>query len=214
MFSADDLKKIREDRNLTQQELADALGVSRVLLNKMEGGSKTLSRATQILLRDYLDGRHVNKVPMETKENAGHAGRNNETPPQGQGSEDERKYSNSALDKLIQANALLYEKVIAAKDETIAAQKTSMEAIARAEQAQSRALEITAANFVGRQEFDRFVAERDLVQNFALEQIAKVSAKGSSNPEKEALVLQKELHKRIGDFVENRKNRNFSGANK
>lgn len=53
-YTADDIKKIRAEKNFSQQEFADVLGVTRELLNKMESGKRVISKATALLLDDFL----------------------------------------------------------------------------------------------------------------------------------------------------------------
>src|SRR5689334_10115315 len=47
------LKEIRQLYNLTQQEFAEALGITRELVNKMEKGRMGVSKATAALLRQF-----------------------------------------------------------------------------------------------------------------------------------------------------------------
>lgn len=53
MYTPEDLIRIRKENNLTQEELANKLGVTRELLVKMEGGSRSISRATTVLLDKF-----------------------------------------------------------------------------------------------------------------------------------------------------------------
>lgn len=59
-----DIKKIREDRGLTQQAFADLLGITRELLGQMERGQKGVSKATKILVKNFLE--KDKNVPHET----------------------------------------------------------------------------------------------------------------------------------------------------
>src|SRR5690349_12471575 len=51
------IKEIRELFNLTQQELAEALGLTRELINKMEKGRSPVSKSTNLLLNKFLSER-------------------------------------------------------------------------------------------------------------------------------------------------------------
>ena len=51
------LKEIRQLYNLTQQEFAAALGITRELVNKMEKGRSGISRATSALVRQFMTER-------------------------------------------------------------------------------------------------------------------------------------------------------------
>ena len=51
------IKEIRELYNLTQQELADSLGLTRELVNKMEKGRSPVSKSTNLLLKNFLAAR-------------------------------------------------------------------------------------------------------------------------------------------------------------
>jgi phage repressor protein C with HTH and peptisase S24 domain len=51
------LKEIRQLYNLTQQEFAEALGITRELVNKMEKGRMGVSKATAALLRQFTQER-------------------------------------------------------------------------------------------------------------------------------------------------------------
>src|SRR5687768_13731177 len=57
MKSSYNLKEIRQLHNLTQQEFADALGITRELVNKMEKGKSSISKATSALLKQFLQER-------------------------------------------------------------------------------------------------------------------------------------------------------------
>ena len=51
------IKEIRQLYNLTQQEFATALGITRELVNKMEKGKSGVSRATSALVRQFMQER-------------------------------------------------------------------------------------------------------------------------------------------------------------
>ncbi len=48
-----ELRVSKGPKSLSQQEFADILGISRALVNKMENGTKVVSRASNILLTEY-----------------------------------------------------------------------------------------------------------------------------------------------------------------
>jgi phage repressor protein C with HTH and peptisase S24 domain len=54
MQSAYNIKEIRQMYNLTQQEFAAAIGITRELVNKMEKGKSTVSKATSALIRQFI----------------------------------------------------------------------------------------------------------------------------------------------------------------
>ncbi|HEV7621720.1 MAG TPA: LexA family transcriptional regulator [Flavisolibacter sp.] len=54
MSSAINLKEIREVYNLTQEEFALSLGITRELVNKMEKGKSSISKATKLLIQNFL----------------------------------------------------------------------------------------------------------------------------------------------------------------
>src|SRR5690349_25002730 len=56
------IKEIRELFNLTQQELADALGLTRELVNKMEKGRSPVSKSTNMLLNKFLADRKSEEI--------------------------------------------------------------------------------------------------------------------------------------------------------
>lgn len=56
-----DIRKIRG--TLTQEEFAKELGITRELLGQMERGDKKISKATKILIENYLS--KENKVPND-----------------------------------------------------------------------------------------------------------------------------------------------------
>lgn len=57
MFSAHNIKKIRELYGLTQEQLAVSLGVTRELINKIEKGRTKLSRNTSLRLEKFVKDR-------------------------------------------------------------------------------------------------------------------------------------------------------------
>ncbi|MEI6947221.1 S24 family peptidase [Paraflavisolibacter sp. H34] len=57
MISAHNLKEIRQLYNLTQEEFAQSLGITRELINKMEKGKCPVSRQTSLLLQKFLEER-------------------------------------------------------------------------------------------------------------------------------------------------------------
>lgn len=50
-----DLKLMREAKGFTQQAFADKVGITRELLNKMESGRQKVSKATKILVTNFLE---------------------------------------------------------------------------------------------------------------------------------------------------------------
>ncbi|RYY88397.1 MAG: helix-turn-helix domain-containing protein [Chitinophagaceae bacterium] len=56
-MSSYNIKEIRQLYNLTQEELAHALGITRELVNKMEKGKSGVSKATRILLANFQEAR-------------------------------------------------------------------------------------------------------------------------------------------------------------
>src|ERR1044072_6324794 len=54
MKSIFNIKEIRQLHNFTQQEFADALGITRELVNKMEKGKSGISKATSALVKQFL----------------------------------------------------------------------------------------------------------------------------------------------------------------
>ena len=57
------MKEIRQLYNLTQEELALALGITRELVNKMEKGKCPVSKGTKALLQNFLQDRSENISP-------------------------------------------------------------------------------------------------------------------------------------------------------
>jgi phage repressor protein C with HTH and peptisase S24 domain len=51
------IKNIRQLYNLTQEEFAMALGVTRELVNKMEKGKSSISKATKLLIQNFMEER-------------------------------------------------------------------------------------------------------------------------------------------------------------
>lgn len=94
MFTGEEIKRLRQQKGLSQQEFADKLGLTRELISKMEGGKLSVSKSTDILLREYASQIEVKNLPNSE-----------ENPPQGQVLEQSALVPMSSLDKLIQANA-------------------------------------------------------------------------------------------------------------
>jgi phage repressor protein C with HTH and peptisase S24 domain/DNA-binding XRE family transcriptional regulator len=57
MKISDNIKEIRQLYNLTQQEFADALGITRELVNKMEKGKCAVSKSTFALVQQFVQNR-------------------------------------------------------------------------------------------------------------------------------------------------------------
>ena len=57
MSSSINIKNIRQLYNLTQEEFALALGITRELVNKMEKGKSGVSKATRLLIQKFLEER-------------------------------------------------------------------------------------------------------------------------------------------------------------
>jgi transcriptional regulator with XRE-family HTH domain len=53
-LTAKELKELRKLKKLTQQAFADKLGITRELYGKMETGKQAISKATNILIENYL----------------------------------------------------------------------------------------------------------------------------------------------------------------
>lgn len=62
-----DIKEIRTRHGLNQAEFAEKLGITRELVGQMERGKKNISKATQVLLRNFL---RENEVPPTAKNSA------------------------------------------------------------------------------------------------------------------------------------------------
>lgn len=50
-----DIKELRKKHKLNQQEFADALGITRELVGQMERGDKRISKATKILIQNFIE---------------------------------------------------------------------------------------------------------------------------------------------------------------
>lgn len=64
-----DIKQIRESFGLSQQEFADELGITREMVGQMERGQKKISKASKILIKNFLDRKKVpidNVPPLQT----------------------------------------------------------------------------------------------------------------------------------------------------
>src|SRR5438445_13492684 len=57
MSSPINIKNIRQLYNLTQEEFATALGITRELVNKMEKGKSGVSKATRLLVQRFVEER-------------------------------------------------------------------------------------------------------------------------------------------------------------
>src|SRR5687767_5743813 len=60
MANVYNIKEIRQLYNLTQEEFAAALGITRELVNKMEKGKSPVSKGTRALLQNFLQERGDN----------------------------------------------------------------------------------------------------------------------------------------------------------
>ncbi|TCZ71430.1 S24 family peptidase [Flaviaesturariibacter aridisoli] len=56
-MTSPNIKEIRQLYNLTQEEFAQALGITRELVNKMEKGRCGVSKATRLLIRSFQEAR-------------------------------------------------------------------------------------------------------------------------------------------------------------
>jgi phage repressor protein C with HTH and peptisase S24 domain len=65
MNSGYNIKEIRQLYNFTQQEMATALGITREMINKMEKGKRSISRATQARLKLLLQERQGEQFSQE-----------------------------------------------------------------------------------------------------------------------------------------------------
>ena len=65
MATAINIKNIRQLYNLTQEEFALALGITRELVNKMEKGKCGVSKATRLLVQHFLDARKSENTSHE-----------------------------------------------------------------------------------------------------------------------------------------------------
>jgi transcriptional regulator with XRE-family HTH domain len=59
------IKEIRESRGLNQQQFADSIGITREMVGHIERGKKNISKATEILIKEFLN--NEKKVPFEVK---------------------------------------------------------------------------------------------------------------------------------------------------
>jgi len=50
--------------NLSQEEFADQIGISRELVSKMENGKMKISKATKVLLEKYVSEKNTNNVNL------------------------------------------------------------------------------------------------------------------------------------------------------
>lgn len=58
-MTADQYRAIRDKLRLTQQELADRLGVHKITIAKREGGSLPISRESELAIQSLLKSRHA-----------------------------------------------------------------------------------------------------------------------------------------------------------
>src|SRR2546421_1795244 len=65
MSSLPNIKNIRQLYNLTQEEFAAALGITRELVNKMEKGKSGVSKATKLLIQNFLQERKSENYSQE-----------------------------------------------------------------------------------------------------------------------------------------------------
>lgn len=65
-LTAEEIKQIRITQNLTQQDFADQLGITRELLNKVESGKRSVSKATELLVKDFVKTKESEQVSHET----------------------------------------------------------------------------------------------------------------------------------------------------
>src|SRR5687768_11104178 len=66
MTNGYNIKEIRQLYNFTQQEMATALGITREMVNKMEKGKRSISRATLALLQQFMKERQGEQFSHET----------------------------------------------------------------------------------------------------------------------------------------------------
>lgn len=66
METTPNVKNIRQLYNLTQEEFALALGITRELVNKMEKGKSGVSRGTKALLQQFMEARKSENNSHET----------------------------------------------------------------------------------------------------------------------------------------------------
>lgn len=65
MTNGYNIKEIRQLYNLTQLEMAAALGITREMVNKMEKGKRSVSRATLALLRQFVKERQGEQMSQD-----------------------------------------------------------------------------------------------------------------------------------------------------
>ncbi|MFL5789053.1 MAG: S24 family peptidase [Flavisolibacter sp.] len=65
MSTSPNIKNIRQLYNLTQEEFALALGITRELVNKMEKGKTGVSKATRLLIQNFLQERQSENYSQE-----------------------------------------------------------------------------------------------------------------------------------------------------
>ncbi|RYZ23948.1 MAG: LexA family transcriptional regulator [Chitinophagaceae bacterium] len=63
---APNIKEIRQLYNLTQEEFAQALGITRELVNKMEKGKCAVSKATRILIQNFQEAQKREEFSQAT----------------------------------------------------------------------------------------------------------------------------------------------------
>lgn len=66
METSPNIKNIRQLYNLTQEEFALALGITRELVNKMEKGKCGISRGTKALLQQFVESRKCENNSLQT----------------------------------------------------------------------------------------------------------------------------------------------------
>ena len=66
MTNGYNIKEIRQLYNFTQQEMAAALGITREMVNKMEKGKRSMSRATLALLQQFMKERQGEQFSHES----------------------------------------------------------------------------------------------------------------------------------------------------
>ena len=67
MKVAYNIKEIRQLYNLTQEEFADALGITREMINKMEKGKRPVSKATAALIKQFEQERKSENSSQEVE---------------------------------------------------------------------------------------------------------------------------------------------------
>jgi phage repressor protein C with HTH and peptisase S24 domain len=68
MKTSHNIKEIRQLYNLTQQEFAAALGITRELVNKMEKGKTPVSKATSALIQQFVLDRKSENISLTDEE--------------------------------------------------------------------------------------------------------------------------------------------------